>query len=257
VPRVSKTKLYAQQPDPLEARPEEVEEYVKAIQGLGPADAELAQREAWTQIRLAGERAARDRVAALDALNRMFRLGTPPDPSIDGPCDGILVTTSIAGVVDPVLRRVKSGFMPWLGKRFDSSAQTGDNLLTKTTGTRLTGKAMFPRYELEDADDDKYAAFRFRTYVAPGKLDPDREALKIDYDSEENPSFLIRDILDELVQIVPGAHLGKILLRRGEPETPKWQLLGYFALQPAGVPEPGAEAEAEEAGEREPAASTA
>jgi hypothetical protein len=55
--------------------------------------------------------------------------------------------------------------------------------------------------------------------------------MKIDYDSEENPRLLIRDILDELVQVVPGAYLGKILLRRAET----WRLLGYFALQPAEV----------------------
>ena len=62
-------------------------------------------------------------------------------------------------------------------------------------------------------------------------MDPDRETLKIDYDSDENPRLLIRDILDELVQIVPGAYLGKVLLRRKDA----WRLLGYFALQPAAV----------------------
>ena len=68
----------------------------------------------------------------------------------------------------------------------------------------------------------------------PGQLDPDRETLKIDYDYDENPRLLIRDILDELVQIVPGAYLGKVLLRRKET----WRLLGYFALQPAAASAP-------------------
>jgi hypothetical protein len=76
--------------------------------------------------------------------------------------------------------------------------------------------------------------------VSPGKVDPDRETLKIDYDSDENPGFLIRDILDELVQVVPGAYLGKVLLRRGGGE--EWRLIGYFALQP---PELATEASAD------------
>ena len=51
-----------------------------------------------------------------------------------------------------------------------------------------------------------------------------------DYDSDENPSFLIRDILDELVEVVPGANLGKVLLRRGDGDR---RLIGYFALEPS------------------------
>ena len=78
-------------------------------------------------------------------------------------------------------------------------------------------------------------AFRFRTYTGPGKVDQDRETLKSDYDSADNPGLLIRDILDELVEIVPGAYLGKVLLRRGSADSPRWKLVGYFALQPAAV----------------------
>ena len=62
-------------------------------------------------------------------------------------------------------------------------------------------------------------------------VDPDRETLKIDYDSDANPGLLIRDILDELVEVVPGAYLGKVLLRRGRDR--RWALMGYFALEPA------------------------
>ena len=113
-----------------------------------------------------------------------------------------------------------------------ATAQTGDNLLVASA--RPVARVLFPSYRLEPLDDGSYAAFRFRTYVGPGQVDPDSETLKIDYDSEENPRLLIRDILDELVQIVPGAYLGKVLLRRKET----WSLLGYFALQPAAVAAP-------------------
>jgi len=37
---------------------------------------------------------------------------------------------------------------------------------------------------------------------------------------------------DELVEIVPGAYLGKVLLRTGGREHPNWNLVGYFALRP-------------------------
>ena len=117
--------------------------------------------------------------------------------------------------------------MPWTGKRFHGASASGDNLLVASA--RPVARVLFPAYRLEPLDNGSYAAFRFRTYVGPGQVDPDRETLKIDYDSEENPRLLIRDILDELVQIVPGAYLGKVLLRRKET----WSLVGYFALQPA------------------------
>jgi hypothetical protein len=55
--------------------------------------------------------------------------------------------------------------------------------------------------------------------------------LKIDYDSGENPAFLIRDILDELVQVVPNVYHGKVLLGHGEPS--RRRLVAYFALRPA------------------------
>ena len=65
------------------------------------------------------------------------------------------------------------------------------------------------------------------------RIDRNRQVLKIDYDSAENPDFLIRDILDELVEIVPRVYLGKVLVRFSEHI--RW-LGAYFALQP---PAPG------------------
>ena len=48
------------------------------------------------------------------------------------------------------------------------------------------------------------------------------------YPVESNPRFIIRQIRDELVEIVPGANLGKILWRRDEDDH---ALIGYFALR--------------------------
>jgi hypothetical protein len=221
-----KTDLPALEPDPLEPRAEEVERYVEALQGLGKSNADLARRAAWNQIRLAGARAARRPEEVHESLNRIFRLGVPPDPPLRGPQRGILVTTTVAGVADTALRQLTSAWMPWLGKRFDPERQRGDNLLTPKA--RIPTRVLWPGYQPETAPGGNLAAFKFRTYVSPGTVDPDRETLKIDYDSDENPGLLIRDILDELVQVVPGANLGKVLLRRGG----EWRLIAYFALRP-------------------------
>jgi len=217
-------------PDPLEPRPEQVERYVRTLRDLAATDPELARREAWEQIRLAGARAGSKRREAHDSLNRMFRLGTPPSEPLDGPFRGILVTTTTFAALDPLFRGLAAAWLPWVGKRFDSLTQTGDNLLT--TSAKIPAKLLWPSYRLQEIDDGRYAAFKFRTYVDSGEVDPDRQTFKIDYDSDENPSFLIRDILDELVEIVPGANLGKVLLRTGGRDKGSWNLVGYFALQP-------------------------
>ena len=53
------------------------------------------------------------------------------------------------------------------------------------------------------------------------------EMLTIDYDFAANPGFLIRRILDELVQVDDALYLGKVLLRwRGS-----FRRLGFFSLE--------------------------
>jgi hypothetical protein len=223
--------LLALQPDPLEPRTEEVERYVEALQVLAETDLDLARSQTWNQIRLAGMRAGRRRAEALDSLNHVFRLGTLPEPMLDGRFEGVAVTPTTIAVTDPVLRALSSYWMPWLGKRFDAETQTGDNVMLPSA--RLLSKLFWPRYRFRSMGDGLYTAFRFRTYAGAGALDQERRVLKIDYDWDENPSLLIRDILDELVQVVPDIYLGKALLRRCGPMSPNWRLAGYFALHSA------------------------
>jgi hypothetical protein len=224
-----KTDLPALEPDPLEPKPEEVERFVEALQGLRKTESELARRAAWNQIRLAGMRARQNPGEALATLNLLFRLGKPPRQPLNGPYDGILVAPSVARPADRALTALSSAWMPWMGKRFDAEAEHGDNRFRPAA--RSVARLLWPTYRFVETPDG-LTAFRFRTYTAPGKVDPDRETLKIDYDSEDNPGLLVRDILDELVEIVQGAYLGKVLLRRGGADSPRWQLVGYFALQP-------------------------
>jgi hypothetical protein len=223
--------LLTLQPDPLEPRPEEVERYVEALQELAEADPDLARCQIWNQIRLAGMRAGRRRAEAHDSLNRIFRLGTLPEPMLDGPFEGIAITPTTFAATDPIFRVLSYLWMPWLGKRFDAEAQTGDNMLLPSA--RLLSKLFWPSYRFRSMGDGRYAAFRFRTYAGAGALDQERRVLKIDYDLDENPGLLIRNILDELVQVVPDVYLGKALLRRGGPMNSSWRLAGYFALHPA------------------------
>jgi len=246
----SKTELPALEPDPFEPRPEEVERYVREVQGLGTDDRELGRRAAWGQIRLAGMRARGRPDEAFETLNLIFRLGSPPTAPLTGLYDGIMVTPSLWRPADLALTALAAAWMPWVGKRFDAEAQSGDNLLTASA--RPVARVLWPSYRPWDAPNDRLGAFRFRTYTGPGTVDPDRETLKIDYDSDQNPGLLIRDILDELVEVVPGAYLGKVLLRRGGDDEPRWQLIGYFGLQP-----PRTSREPEEAAEAESAAAAA
>jgi hypothetical protein len=236
------TELPSLEPDPLEPCAVDVASYVEALQGLSKANAEFARRAAWNQVRLAAARAGRRPEEAHETLNRIFRLGVPPDPPLDGETRGIMVTPTLARAADVGLRALASAWIPWIGKRFDAASQTGDNLLVPSA--RWPARVLWPSYRFEPLDGG-YAAFRFRTYVGQGTVDPDRDTLKIDYDSDDNPKLLIRGILDELVQVVRGAYLGKVLLRRGT----RWQLIGYFALEPAvaAADEQAVEAQAEAA----------
>lgn len=78
-------------------------------------------------------------------------------------------------------------------------------------------KAAVPGTEMADeGEEGRRQAFKFRTYIDAGADDPDRQVGVIDYkDEPDNPRF-IKAIRDEYVEIVPGAYLGKILLRTSD-----------------------------------------
>jgi hypothetical protein len=188
------------------------------------AHPEGAADSTWAWIDELSERAKDDAAAADADLNELFRLGTAPT-DLNGPTEGMLVMTTTNPRFDAVVRMITSLWMPWQGKRFDAEAATGDNRLTRSTG--LVGKLLWPLYSMRDHSDGKLA-FDFETYVEPGKEDPDVEVMVIDYaDIEKNPKLIIRSIRDELVELVPGVFLGKILFNNGDD----YSKLGYFALR--------------------------
>lgn len=205
---------------------------VAAWQAQAVTDPAGASVAAWARIVELQELGRSDRSTAEPQLNELFRAGSPAR-GLDGPTDGILVLTTTTKLTDVALNALTSAWMPWEGKRFDSETQTGDNRMTDQA--TLVSKALWPRYSLRDEETGKIA-FDFTTYIEAGKDDPDREVMVIDYaDIESNPRLLIRSIRDELVQLVPGAYLGKILYRL---PTKSYVMLGYFALRTNSTAQP-------------------
>jgi hypothetical protein len=88
---------------------------------------------------------------------------------------------------------------------------------------------MFPFYRgNRDYGEDRFRAFVFQTSLAPGKVDPDLQVFRIDYDLPDNPALTIRRIVDEVVELREGVYLGKIHFKWW---WGKWQMIGYFSLR--------------------------
>lgn len=185
-----------------------------------------ARDAAWHWFEQLGEETGRDRDAGAAALGELFELGLPPE-GIDGRTEGILVAPLISGTVDRAMRGLAGAWMPWRGKRFDSVANRGDNVLADSA--RWPAKLFWPLYGTRSLGDAR-SAFDFETRVERSEDEgPPVDVLVIDYVVvDSNPSFLIKRIRDELVEIVPGANLGKILWRHGDGS---YANIGYFALR--------------------------
>ena len=214
------------QPDPAaEAALSPTAQRVAELRRVAQSSPATAADAAWGWFKELGEVARSDRARGTEDLNELFKVGSAPT-AIDGQTEGILVAPLIQPVLDKGLGLLTGAWMPWLGKRFDRGAQLGDNTLTSST--RYVGKLLWPLYGMKEYGSN-VAAFDFETRVEPGKTDPDTDVLVIDYHPiEKNPDFIIRRIRDELVEIVPGANLGKILWRSGDDD---YTLIGFFALR--------------------------
>jgi hypothetical protein len=204
-----------------QAAPDRVED----LRALARTDPAGAREEAWSWFEELGRRrAARE-------LDELFRRGRAPE-GLDGPTDGILLMTQIQRLADPAIRGLARLRMPWMGKRFDLRAGRGDNRFI--SGARFPVKALWPGYRMKPSEQgtEGRLAFDFETRVEPSADDPSTEVLVIDYAPvEQNPDRLIRKIRDELVEIVPGANLGKVLHRNADGGYRNW---GFFALRPRG-----------------------
>ena len=97
---------------------------------------------------------------------------------------------------------------PWLGKSFDPANRTGINVFTPKGASLL--KMITPGYKLFQKNTaGNTEAYFFNTSIGPGIKDAGQQVFKLDYDSPENP-FIIRLILDEMVEVAPDQFLGKV-----------------------------------------------
>lgn len=205
-----------------------VQQRVQRLRALAAAHPAAAQAATWAWFAEAGSRIGSDREAALDELGELFRLGTP-SVGIDGPTEGTLIGFTLHPAFDRALAAVTALWLPWAGKRFHASEERGDNLLLGSA--RWPSKLLWPLYGTRSFED-KRVAFDFETRVEAGAVDPDREVLVIDYAPvDANPALIIKRIRDELVEIVPGTHLGKMLWRNGSGDGATYTLAAYFALK--------------------------
>ena len=190
--------------------------------------AEATQKEAWSKILDLGERARHDRSGAIAELEALFRSGRPSE-GMNGPTEGRLVTFTVHPRFDNAVAALTGRWMPWAGKRFNAAERRGDNLLARSA--RAPSKVLWPLYKMKEAEG-RLTAFDFNTWIEPGAVDPDLEVLVIDYASvDSNPRLVIKQIRDELVEVAPGAHLGKMLWRQGKGENARYTLLAFFALK--------------------------
>jgi len=168
----------------------------------------------------------RDRKRGFATLNEIFRSGSPPNPPLNGGYTGKLVALDVAPGLNQLIEMITSRWMPWKGKSFDAAQASGVNIFTRDS--LMLAHIFWPLYrDYKDESMERYRAFTFRTHLAPGLTDPDRQVLKLDYNLEGNPSLSVRRVLDELVQVDTSLYLGKAHLKWW---WGKWQLVAYFSL---------------------------
>ncbi len=151
-----------------------------------------------------------DRPLGLAEVEACFAGGKAAEGLV-GPRKGRLIATTCGYGLDGAIEALARLWMPWRGKVFSRQAAEGVNLFTP--GGRRTIRAAFPRYDGLGDDGAGTSAFRFVTSVGPSETDPDLSVVRLDYRAvAENPSFPVRRVLDEVVQVEDGLLLGQALM---------------------------------------------
>ena len=170
-------------------------------------------------------RLRRDRRAALQELESCFAAGSAPE-GLDGPLDGRLLTTTLGFGLDVLVEAATRAWLPWVGKSFEAASERGRNRFVP--GARPFVRLIWPGYrDLRPGSAEGFTAFGFETSVGPSVTDPATRVLRIDYDDPASP-WPIRLVLDELVLVEDGQHLGQALVRRGGA----FRRAAWFALEP-------------------------
>lgn len=147
------------------------------------------------------------------ARQKQFVEGKPPSVGPDGFYKGAAYLLG-------------GGPVPWLGKSFEAANNVGFNIFTPKGASLL--KILTPFYKLfRKNSDGNTDAYYFKTSTSPGFRDREIETFKLDYDRGENP-FLIRIILDEIVETAPQEYLGKVHMK---VFPGYYATIGFFGLR--------------------------
>jgi hypothetical protein len=199
-----------------------VEAFIKAIGLVLPAALTFASSltEAQTrflhdagmrQVRIARHRLDLDRHVALECLDRLFRLGTPPRP--DGRYDGELIGLSTGLLSDPFFDWMTRIYLPWLGKTFDAASSTGDNVFADNAWSKATSKLGWPEYRVQsETPPHTVRVFPFRSEIGPAVEDEGLQVLRLHYAHSPNP-LPVRRLDEEIVELPGGYILGKAHMR--------------------------------------------
>ena len=184
----------------------------------------LARQQGWDYVRSLG---AADRRAQLEAL---FARGAAPT-DLDGAYEGMIVG-KLFGIVEAHLANPLLAINPtWRGKTFDAATGTGFNRLIPLA--RYAMRAVAPLYGGLRRVGPEMVGFEFRYRTDVSAIAPTIPVCALDYGVEEfrNPAvrtFPIKRTRDEIVELVPGLHLGRALLTTHRGEV---RLIAYFALR--------------------------
>jgi hypothetical protein len=115
--------------------------------------------------------------------------------------------------------------MPWRGKAFAAGSAQGRNRFV--AGARRPFRVLWPGLDDRPDGDGGFTAFAFDTTIGPSATHPETAVLRLDYARPSSP-WPVRLVLDELVEVGDGQHLGQALVWwRGRRRRAAW-----FALEP-------------------------
>lgn len=183
-----------------------------------------AKAEAWALLRELVEPSEHHR------LHGLFEQGIAGE-SPDGDCEGVVMNLYGEPWLIAMDRLVRLGQwlggIGWTGKSFDREAGTGFNRLTSSA--RPAALLVMPTYRFERVRGE-LIGFHFLHALETSPIAPHKQVRAIKYNAPEhaNPLVLPRT-RDELVEIVPGVHLGRALL--WDKRQQRWKVVGYFGLR--------------------------
>jgi hypothetical protein len=193
------------------AGPSAVDDQVSRLRAIAEIDPRAAQDAAWAWIERLGA-GLPGHPAEVD-LAQLFAAGAPAE--VDGQTQGMLVGWTTASTdldrggraVHAIAQVVTTrwGLMPWLGKKFDRSAQRGTNSVSRTA-VMITG-LLAPAYRMRRAGDH-WEGFDMLNRVEESVISTGTRVLVLDYETIGTNPWPISRVRDEAVHIVPGVYLG-------------------------------------------------